>query len=180
MNNCYTMLNNLKRTASEEMFATDFVMNLKRFKYLVDERYVVTSVILDDFLKSVPEHIVDLTDDENSLIKLFSIAEEKNNTKILLIEPLDQEEIGAKFKFDIDGRLVSIELFNDRICLNLNATTEIVRFEMEGKTLQMVQVLKNYISLNKRLKNSNEFTTVVTVEKQNIDNKMKFQAMLLG
>ena len=180
MNNCYLFLENLKQGASEEMFATDFLLNLKRFKYMIDEISLGVSSMLIDFYKSVPDHILDLSKQKNCLNDLFVNADEDVNTKIFLIEPLEQEEMGVKIEFDMTGKIVSIKFFNDRMQLILNAKSELVRLDLNGRSYQMLQLFKNYFTLNKRVKGSVEFKHIATYEQEDIDNKMKFQTYLLG
>ena len=179
MNNTYQLLKTLK-TNAEEMLSVDFYKNLRSFKYLLDERFIASACELDMFLKALPDYLLDIIDDKDSVINFFANADEVNNGKIFSIKPLDNEGIGVEFMFSNNGKLAKIIFYNDRLKLTLSNEQDVVVLERKNSCIKLVSLFKDHYALNKSSSVSGEFRTVDTIQKSKVERDILYNEMLLG
>jgi len=179
MNRTYQFLTILKNGAGE-LLVEDFVGNLKKFEYLINQRFIVSSCELDMFLKELPEYMLDIVENKDNIIRLFANAEETKTGKIYAIEPLDKEDISVVIKFNFTGKIEKIMFFNDKLKLTLSNGQDIVVLERKGSCIKLVHLFKNHYSLNKGTKIDGQFTDVVPIEKSKLERDIRCGEMLLG
>ena len=179
MNNTYKFLKNLGDTA-QQIVAVDFYKNLKIFSYLVDERFIFTSAELNEFMKNLPDYVLDEIKDENGICEILENAEDFGDKKIYSIKSLDEEEISVDIVLNNIGQINQIVFYNDRIRITLTSGQDIVILERNNSCLKLINLLKDHYSLNKGKTIDGEFVTVATFEKSKAERDVVSSEMLLG
>ncbi len=180
MNNTHALLNNLTKYSSSEMFAEDFLQNLKRFEFLIDERFTSLSLDFDNFLKLMPDYVVDLSKSPECLLNLYADSVIDGKKRVTVIKPLEEDGISVTFEFNSIGRLMTIVFRSEDKCLTLDSNQDIVVFEKRNFTIKLVNLFKDYFALNIKRNSEKYFNNVVSIEKEKLDNRIMYSKFLLG
>lgn len=179
MNKTYKFLKNLSDKA-QQIVAVDFYKNLKIFDFIVAERFIVTSAELNEFMKNLPNYVLDEIKNENSVCEILENAEDFGDKKIYSIKSLDEEEISVDIVINNIGQINQIVFYNDRIRMTLTSSQDIVILERNNSCLKLINLLKDHYSLNKGKTIDGEFVTVATFEKSKVERDVVCSEMLLG
>lgn len=181
MNKTHKVLDNMNKYTSSDMFGENFLQNLIRFEYLINERFTTTSLEFSAFLNLMPDFIVDTSKNSEFILNLYADCEVVNGEKITKIVPYDDEsEISVTFKFSRYGKLLTIILQNENNCLILDSSQDIVVFKNKNKYVKLVNLFKDYFSLNIKRADEENWRNVTSIEKERLDNKIMYSKMLLG
>ena len=179
MDNTYELLQTLNNNA-KEMLAADFYKNLKVFEHVIKERSIALTCELKQFTKSLPDHVLDIIDSQDSVVTMFANSQEYENNKVFTIDALDEEDMSVHIFFNNTGKIIKIIFFNDRIQLTVSSCQNIVVYERKGVCLKLVDLFKDYYSLNKGESRNGVFDAIATFQKEKVERDIKNLKMLFG
>ena len=179
MNNTDEFLQKLNNN-TKELLEVDFYKNLRAFEHIIKERSIALIFEVNQFLKSLPNYVLDIVDAEDSVVSMFANSHEQNGARVYTIDALDEEEMSVYIYFNNTGKVTEVLFFNDRVQLTLSSKQDLVVYERNGLCLKLVKLFKDYYSLNVGKSRESIFNTVATYEKEKVDRDVICAKMLLG
>jgi len=184
MNKIEEILDNLSINKNAELFNDSielFKANFKRLSYMVEYTNPQFAFKLNDFVDAIPEHILDVSCDENFLSRMFANGEVFENGKIAEVESVNNKEEDLKFvlMFNKSGNLIRLEIKTPSKSLILIGDEKsydlaILEFNTSKPTcFKLVKTLKDCYSLTKGTNADDVAETVLSLDPKVIDQKIK-------
>jgi len=183
MKKLISFLWNIKSHAEDEIFEQDFITNLKRFHYMLnEENFALSAIAFDEFANSIPDYLLGVSKQKNVFEKLQEDAEQLESGKLSRFTPLVKDEVvSAEFVLTENKKIKAMRFFNlDGEELVISSKSEAVVYTRKNKKFKLVNMFKDHVTFEFSNNSGEDFKVIRSMQKEEIDSKIEANNMLWG